>query len=175
MTSEMNEPWLNWLAITTIIFSACATLATFYGGKFSNRSVLSQTKAANMWAFFQAKSIKQYSYELQKDQFEIDSLSADSEKLIAYREHINDYLNQIARYEAEKKQAMDSARAFEVLKSEYQNSGSIFSLSVVFLQVAIVLSALSALLKKKYIWVVGVVIGCIGLLNFMNGFWHFIN
>ena len=32
MAEEKKEQWLNYLALTTVIFAVCATLATFKGG-----------------------------------------------------------------------------------------------------------------------------------------------
>jgi len=66
LAEEKKEPWLNYLALTTVIFAVCATLSTFKGGSYSTRSVLSQSQAANQWAFYQAKSIKGYLYEEKK-------------------------------------------------------------------------------------------------------------
>jgi len=43
MAEEKKEPWLNYLALTTVIFAVCATLSTFKGGGFSTRSVLNQS------------------------------------------------------------------------------------------------------------------------------------
>ncbi len=47
MAEEKKEPWLNYLALTTVILAVCATLSTFKAGGFSTRSVLSQSHAAN--------------------------------------------------------------------------------------------------------------------------------
>jgi hypothetical protein len=60
MAEEKKEPWLNYLALTTVVFAVCATLSTFKGGGFSTRSVLNQSYAADQWAYYQAKSIKGY-------------------------------------------------------------------------------------------------------------------
>jgi len=46
--------------------------STFKGGSFSTRSVISQTQAANQWAYYQAKSIKGYLYEIQKEALELE-------------------------------------------------------------------------------------------------------
>ncbi len=72
MAEEKKEPWLNYLALTTVILAVCATLSTFKGGGFSTRSVLSQTQASDQWAYYQAKSIKGYLYELQKEKLELE-------------------------------------------------------------------------------------------------------
>ncbi len=58
MAEEKKETWLNYLAITTVVFAVCATLSTLKGGSFSTRSVMSQSQASDQWSYFQAKSIK---------------------------------------------------------------------------------------------------------------------
>jgi hypothetical protein len=55
MVEEKKEVWLNYLALTTVVLAVCATVSTFKGGSYSTRSVLSQSQAANQWAFYQAK------------------------------------------------------------------------------------------------------------------------
>jgi len=106
MAEEKKEPWLNYLALTTIVLAVCATMATFKGGGFSTRSVLSQTQASDQWAFFQSKSIKGYLCEMQKDQLEmqVKTLAAKLSPEIAadYRRQIEGYASKIARYESEK-------------------------------------------------------------------------
>jgi hypothetical protein len=177
MAEEKKEPWLNYLALTTIILAVCATLATFKGGGYSTRSVLSQTQASDQWAFFQSKSIKGYLYEMQRDQLEIQlkALSGRSSELIGaeYRKKIDAYNKKIAKYEAEKGQIQKDARRLEETRNEAQKHGQAFGVAVIFLQIAILLSSIAALLKKKYVWVLGVVVGCYGILQFANGFFLF--
>jgi hypothetical protein len=43
-------------------------------------------------------------------------------------------------------------------------------MSVVFLQIGIMLSSVSALLKRKEMWALGLFFGCIGLVYLANGF-----
>ena len=65
MSDEKKEPWLNLLALTTVILAVCATLATFRGGGYSTRTVLSQSHASDQWAYYQAKGIKGNLYEVE--------------------------------------------------------------------------------------------------------------
>ena len=58
MAEEKKEPWLNYLALTTVIFAVCATLSTLKGGGFSTRAVMSQSQASDQWAYYQAKGVK---------------------------------------------------------------------------------------------------------------------
>lgn len=50
----------------------CATSSTFKGGGFSTRAVLTQSHAANQWAYYQAKSIKGYLHEIEKEKLELE-------------------------------------------------------------------------------------------------------
>ena len=76
MSDEKKEPWLNYLALSTVILAVCATLSTFKGGGYSTRSVMSQTQASDQWAFFQSKSIKSYIYEMQRDKLQLELSSS---------------------------------------------------------------------------------------------------
>ena len=51
MAEEKKDPWLNYLALTTVILAVCATLSTFKGGGFSTRSVIAQAQASDQWAY----------------------------------------------------------------------------------------------------------------------------
>jgi len=73
MAEEKKEPWLNYLALSTVIFAVCATLATLKGGGYSTRSVLNQTQASDQWAFYQAKSIKENLYQLQSEKIQLEA------------------------------------------------------------------------------------------------------
>jgi len=178
MAEEKKEKWLNYLALTTVIFAVCATLSTFRGGGFSTRSVLAQTQASDQWAYYQAKSIKGYLYETQKEKFELE-LKASGPKMARsmvedYTQRIDSYSKKIKKYEEEKKQIEQEARRFEGVKEDAQRHAQIFGVAVIFLQIAILLSSIAALLKKKIVWILGLILGVVGLVYFMNGFLLFI-
>ena len=177
MADEKKEPWLNYLALTTIFFAVCATLSTFKGGSFSTRSVMSQSKAANQWAYYQAKSIKQYVFEMQKDAFSLQASALDKKQpdvVAAYNKKIDEYSKQILKYEAEKEKIKDEAKKFEDIRDESQKHSSSFGIAVIFLQISILLSSIAALLKKKFIWIGGSVLGIAGLVYFIDGFIQFL-
>jgi hypothetical protein len=176
MVEEKKEPWLNYLALTTVIFAVCATLSTLKGGGFSTRAVMSQSQASDQWAYYQAKSIKGYVYELQKEKFELD-LQANkgmSRTLAAdYEKRIGAYKEKIERYEREKEEVKKKAEDLEKRRDDSQQHSGAFGLAAMFLQIAILLSSIAALMKKKLFWFIGMGAGCFGLLYFFNGFFLF--
>ncbi|HEY6873663.1 MAG TPA: DUF4337 domain-containing protein [Geobacteraceae bacterium] len=175
MAEEKKEPWLNWLALTTVILAVCATLATFKGGGFSTRSVMSQTRASDQWSFYQAKSIKGYIYEMQKDKLELElkGMGAKSPQAGDYRQKIEEYGKKVAKYEGEKAAIQKDAKNFEEVRDEAQKHSQAFGIAVIFLQIAILLSSIAALLKKKLVWLLGLAVGIAGIVSFANGFFLF--
>ncbi len=174
MAEEKKEPWLNYLALTTVVFAVCATLSTLKGGGFSTRAVMSQSQASDQWSFYQAKSIKGYLYELQKEKLELDSKTMKGGALKAdYEKRVAGYGEKIRRYDDEKKEIMKKAEDLEKLRNDSQKHSGAFGMAAMFLQIAILLSSIAALMKQKYAWQVGILAGCLGLVYFFNGFFLF--
>ena len=133
MADEKKEPWLNWLALTTVILAVCATLSTFKGGSYSTRSVLSQTRAANQWAYYQAKSIKGYLYEIQKEELELGQQADGDRRTPAVRAQVEKrlagYREKLARYEQEKAEIQAEAKRFEAVRDDATVHSQTFGMS----------------------------------------------
>ncbi len=179
MAEEKKEPWLNYLALTTVIFAVCATLSTLKGGGFSTQSVMLQAQASDQWSYYQAKSIKGYVYELQKDKLELEIRTIKSNVARAvvsdYSRKISAYDEKIQRYDKEKDEIKKKAEELETKRDNARKHSGAFGLAAMFLQIAILLSSIAALMKQKYFWYLGMVSGTIGVLYFFNGFFLFMN
>ena len=174
MAEEPKEKWLNYLALTTVILAVCATLSTFKGAGYSTRAVLSQSQATNQWAYYQAKGIKGYLYEIQKEALELefkkDKIRGAKTLQEEYEKKIDLYAQKIKKYDGEKAEISKEAKRLETLRDDAQKHSGIFGLAVIFLQIAILLSSIAALMKKKVVWVIGVGAGAVGVVYFVNGF-----
>ena len=170
---EKRDKWLNFLALTTVIIALGATMSTLSVGKFSNRGILKQTQASNQWAYYQAKSIKAYLYELQKEKLETDlklSPNIDEGVRNEYEQKITKYGEQIRRYEQEKIDIQGQAQSLEKERDQAMVHSQQFGLAVIFLQLAILMSSIASLMRKKLMWVVGLMVGLLGFLYFANGY-----
>ena len=178
MPDDNKAPWLNYLALTTVVVAVCATLATFKGGGYSTRQVLSQAKASDQWAYYQAKSVKADLYALAKANAELEQqglpASASAKVSQAYAMRTAEYAARVAKYEQEKAQIQAEAKALEVTRDEAQKHGALFGIAVIFLQISILLSSISALLKKKPVWILGLAVGAAGIFYFLDGFFLFL-
>jgi len=175
MAEEKKEPWLNYLALTTVILAVAATLSTFKGGQHSTRSVMNQSQASDQWAYFQAKSIKAYLYEGRKEalEFQLASERTSGEQRAELERRIALYAEQIKRYEQEKTEIGAQAKALEQARDQAQIHSGVFGLAIIFLQIGILLSSIAALMKKKPVWLLGLAVGAAGMFFFADGFWAF--
>jgi len=179
MGEEKKEKWMNYLAMTTVVFAVCATLSTFKGGGYGSKALLNQTNASDQWAFYQAKGIKSSLTNNQKDNLELQkellSIETNSkENASKYDAKIAKYDQEIKRYEDEKATIKAKAEAFEKDRNDCQEHGTQFGLAVIFLQVTILLSSIAGLLKKKPVWYLALAIGLIGIVFFLDGFFLFL-
>ncbi|MCX5642513.1 MAG: DUF4337 domain-containing protein [Candidatus Omnitrophica bacterium] len=179
MAEERKEKWLSILALSTVILAVCATLSTFKGGSFSTRSVMAQSQASNQWSYYQSKSIKSYQHELQKENLELELKTigpgASKSLLEEYQKKIAEYTDTIKRYDSEMADIQKDAKRLESLRNDAQKHSQIFGMAIVFLQIAILLSSIAALTKRKSVWYVGLASGLMGLIYFFNGFFLFIS
>ncbi len=172
-STDKKEPWLNWLALSTVILALCATLATFKGGGYSTKSIMNQSLASDQWAYFESKSVKGYLYDVAKDRLELDTKTlkqADTSVTAAYKKKLAEYDSKIAKYSAEKDSIKAKAANFETIRDDCKKHSGAFGMAVIFLQLAIVLSSIAALMKRPLIWNLGLVLGVVGVIYFVNGF-----
>ncbi len=177
MAEEKKEPWLNWLAFSTVILAAAATFSTFKGGGFSTRSVLRQSQASNKWAHYQSKSIKGNLYEIEQEHLVRELKSLETGKPGPHVEEVRSLLEatkaKVAKYDKEKAEIMKEAEALEKEREDATNHGAPFGMATIYLQIGIILSSIAALMKKQPVYWVGLALGIVGLVYFANGFFLF--
>ena len=173
MAEDKKEPWLNYLALTTVVFAVCATLSTLKGGGYGSKAVLSQAQASDQWSYYQAKSIKGYLYELQRDKLALELKAGILGAAGEYRNKIEFYGSEIDRYKGDKEEIKKKAEDLEKQRNDAQKHSGAFGLAAMFLQIAILLSSIAALMKQKYFWFLGLAAGSLGLVYFFNGFFLF--
>jgi hypothetical protein len=174
MAEEKKEQWLNYLAVTTVILAVSATLSTFYGQRYSTRSVVNEIKASNQWNWYQSKRIRAYMVEGQKDSIQTSMATIDSKAQPATAEtlqkRIDEKNRKLKEWEGELTGITADAKKFETVREDSIKHANAFGLAVIFLQLAILLSSIAALMKKKAVWLVGLVVGVIGIVLFADGF-----
>jgi hypothetical protein len=155
MMPDIKEKWQGWLALSTAIMAVLAALTTLYMGKYSSRAIMSQGQESDQWAYYQAKSIKGHTFEINKKTLELQYIvqkGLSSEAAAEYRKTIQKYGEELKRYDGEKKEIKDKAEGLAKVKLKAQEMGGNFAYALIFLQIALMLSSIASLTKRHYLW-----------------------
>jgi len=158
------DAWTKWVALSTTLLAVCAAFATLKGGSFSTKTQLATVSASNKWSYFQSKSLKETARDTESTIIKVIEASATNPEAKAIaRKAIDKADDEIKRYKIEKVEIMKEAQFLDAEAAYSQARGGNFGLAIMFLQIAIMLSAISALMKKKSFWIVGLCAGAIGV------------
>lgn len=172
MSEPIKEAWLQWVALTTTILAVAAAISSLKASSYSTRVQIGATKEANQWAYFQSKSIKEYGYQLNRDTLNAIRLIAlnNPEAEDSLKVKIKEYEKDMARYDQEKREIKLEADRLQQEQDILKHHNVNFTMAVMVLQIAIMLSALGALLKRRSSWFAGIIMGLVGLIYMCNGF-----
>jgi hypothetical protein len=175
MSDANKEKWMAWISLTTTVLAVCAAISSLRASSYSTKVQLTNTKEASSWAYFQSKSIKQHTCETMMDILQSDlqnSSGAGAKKFI--KQKLAFYQAEIFRYDKEKNDIKTEAESWMAVQDIYKRHNAAFGLAVILMQIAIMLSSMGALLKRKMLWLLGLGFGIWGIFNMLNGFFLFV-
>ncbi|MHB8068787.1 MAG: DUF4337 domain-containing protein [Desulfobaccales bacterium] len=172
MAKPPKETWIQWVALTTTILAVCAAISSLKASSYSTKVQVQTTREANHWAYYQSKSIKEHSFRLNRDILNYANLLGNSIPQVQQflTAKIKDYDQEINRYDQEKKQIKTEAETMIQEQELLKRHNAAFSLAVMLLQIAIMMSAVAALIKRKMMWGAGLAFSVLGLVYMANGF-----
>ena len=152
---EARDPFDKTVAGTMAIIAALLAVVSVLGQHFTTEQLLLQQKASDQWAYYQAKDIRRYSAQVALDT--LTQMKADSRG-------INRYVQDTDRYKKQAADIQEKAREFEKDRDKSGREALRFHFGEVFLEVAIVLSSLSILMKQRALFLGGIAAALIGVV-----------
>jgi len=165
ITAWITEKLSVLIAVTTVVLAVMATLASFKAAGYGNRMVLAQNQASDQWAYYQAKSIKETTYQVQRDMMAIAAEHFPQPESL--NQKIAAYDQEIARYKKEKQEIYEEAKRLERVRDMAQAFNGMFGRALIFLQIGILFASISSINKVPYYWYIGVVSGIAGIMWFI--------
>jgi heme/copper-type cytochrome/quinol oxidase subunit 4 len=146
---ENAQGWRSYLALSTAIIAVLAAIASMLSGRHANQAIieknnaiLNTSKASDIWNLYQSKGLKKNLDDAFFRQFGDSALAKEA---LRYK-HEQDSIAIIAGdYE---RKAEESDKQSDSLMEHHHG----LALSVTLFQIAIALSAISALLSQKIVW-----------------------
>ena len=154
-----ENPSLAPISVTMAILAVCVAVVSLMGHRAHTEELMTQNQATDQWAYYQAKNIRRHNYEMGEDLLSLVEFK-NKEQADKVREK---YHAEAARYTKEQSEIEEQAKEFEKESAREQRRANRFDLGEVFLEIALVISSLSLLSRKRMFWFLGIVSGLAGL------------
>lgn len=141
----------KWIAVYIAILAVLLAIAHLGGANAMKDAIDANISAANSYAFFQAKSIRETSYRLAAEQLKtalVGQTGLGEEARQHLEAKIADYLQKAESYESDpasgegKKELLEKARSLETVRDFRQRQDRYFDYAEALLQIAIVLASI---------------------------------
>lgn len=179
MDQEKANDRFKQRAAVGIAILAMLLAITGLGGANAGKEATNNNIAANLYAFYQAKNIRQTDYNLAADAVELAFLqdgSLNAEARATLKAKAEAYRKTAARYESEpetqegKKELMVRARDYESKRDHALKQDPYFDYAEALLQIAIVLISVSIVATLPWLAILGGIVGAVGGLLMVNGY-----
>jgi hypothetical protein len=157
---EKKDKWTLYVALSTALMAVLAAVAGLLAGHHANEALIERVKASDQWNFYQSKNLKQ-EIAINTDQI----LHALGKTDTSVRDHAAD----IARYERDKADIKKEAEEAEKKSEAHLDKHVPLASAVTAFQIAIAISAISILTRRKNLWFGSLVLTAVGIVFFILG------
>ncbi len=161
------EPELLPVSLTLSILAVLVAGVTLLGHRTHTEELLLQARASDQWAFYQAKNIRRHNYEMFSDLLSIVK-SENAEKVSVMREK---YKKELERYSKDKEEIQSEARSLENERDLQRRKADRFDAGEGLLQIALVISSITLLTRRRVFWQMGILVGLGGMVVALTAFW----
>jgi len=161
-----HDPSLAPVSLTMAVLAVLVAVVSLLGHRAHTEEVVLQAKSSDQWAYYQAKNIRRHTDELFTDLTSVTTIS-DAATLAKLRDK---YSREAARYKDDQEEIEDKARELEAEVATERNRADRFDLSEVFLEIGLVIVSITLLSGRKFFWILGLVLGVVGLIVAVTGF-----
>jgi len=174
-----NDRFKQRAAVSIAILAMLLAITGLGGANAGKEATNNNIYAANLYAFYQAKNIRQTDYNLAADAIELAFLqdgSLNAEARTALKAKAEAYRKTAARYESEpetqegKKELMVRAKDYESRRDHALKQDPYFDYAEALLQIAIVLISVSIVATLPWLAIFGGILGAVGGLLMVNGY-----
>jgi hypothetical protein len=156
---EAKERWTLYVALSTAFMAVLAAIAGLLGGHQVNEALIEQIKASDQWNYYQAKGIK-------------SEIAASTDKILVTLSSKPVEANSkaaVEKYEKEKETIKTQAEEFEKSSEEHLVKHVTLSKAVTIFQIAIALSAIAILTRRKVLWYASILLTLAGAYFLIMG------
>ena len=167
-----GDAFTSRLAVLTALLSTVGAIFGYMGGHsqnaallYKNEAAIQKTSASNQWNYYQAKSNKQNLAELS-----VTLTTGEAQE--KFKQNVERYKKEKEEIKADADKLEDAAKAADKKSEAEMHVHERWALATTLLQIAIALSAITLLTRKRWLLVgvygstaIGLVVGAMGYLH----------
>lgn len=147
-----HDRWVMGVALTAAILAVCAAITSLMAEHHANEAMIEQIGSSDQWSYYQAKSIKGKLAALRIDVLQALGKPVETQDAGA-----------VAKYEKDQEAIQEAAKEKEHAAQQHMRHHTWLSMSVTMFQVAIAVSAIAVLTRRKSFWYGSLGFGATGL------------
>lgn len=154
-----HDPTLAPVSLMMAILAVLVAAVSLLGHRAHTEELLFQNRATDQWAYYQAKNIRRHTYQLFLDLLSLNE-PKNAERSAELKEK---YQKELERYKDEQGELEAKARELEQETNLERRKADRFDLGEVFLEVALVVTSITLLTRRRVFWRLGIVLGLAGV------------
>ena len=154
-----HDPNLAPVSLTMAVLAVLVASVSLMGHRTHTEEILLQTKAADQWAYYQSKNIRRNTDEVFAD---LSSVIAAKDAAAMAKFH-DKYQAEADKQHEEQKKLEEEARKLETEGEQTRRRADRFDLAEVFMEIALVVTSITLLSKKRAFWYAGIVLSAVGI------------
>lgn len=151
--------WIMQGALLSAVLAVFAAISALLAGHYANEAMIEQLQSSDQWGYYQAKGIKASVLEVKKEVQALLGKGSDpavEEKLNGYKE--------------DQKQIAEKATEKENESKHHLEKHQMLARSVTFFQIAIAVTAIAVLARKRQFLIVSLAFGATGIFFLIQSY-----
>jgi len=160
-----SDPLSKTVGILAAVLAVFLAIVTIASHRAHTAAIIHKSTANDDWAYYQANSIKLHEVELGEGLLNVLNAKGDAADKLRAR-----YDDQRTKYTEQKDSQQEKAEKSDKTAEEDERRGLRFDVGEGLLEIALVLTSLYFISKKKFFPVMGVTAGIIGCVIAITGY-----
>jgi len=160
-----HDPGMAPVSLTMAVLAVMVAVVSLLGHRAHTEEVVTQARASDQWAYYQAKNIREHDDALFAE-FSAAVTSKDAGMMDKFREKSG---QEAERYKQEKADIQDKAKELEREVGMEEHRADRYDLAEVFLEIALVITSITLLSGRRIFWHLGMILGALGAAVAITG------
>ena len=157
-----RETWVLGVALSAALLATIAAVSALLAGHHANEAVIEQIQATDDWSYYQAKGVKS------------GILASRLELLRALGKEIDPTdEKKLQQYASEQEEIKKEADEKQHAAAAHLHVHTVFARAVTMAQIAIAVSAIAVLTRRRNFWYLGLALGAASVWFLLQGLFRF--